>query len=155
MLIVCFVTVVSGNQGSCLDGRGPGGVKIVTTDPTGKTGATGCSSIPDRRAKIESDAAFQTEGLKTHAHQKKGLAAAGRRSKGHNCEKDAYEFEAAFNPQEGRKSVIRRVSGEITQLTAASGVMPVRGLRITDNYRSPSLSATARTSSAKHIARSR
>jgi hypothetical protein len=41
-----------------LDRQGPGGVKIVTTSSTGKTGATGRSLICRRPSWPESDAAF-------------------------------------------------------------------------------------------------
>ena len=40
------------------DQVGPGGVKIVTTDPTGKIGTAGCSFVWRRQSRPRSDAAF-------------------------------------------------------------------------------------------------
>ena len=46
-------------MGVLLDGQGPGGVKIVTTDTTGKTGTAGCSFDCRRPSRPGSDAAVQ------------------------------------------------------------------------------------------------
>jgi len=69
----------TGNRGAFADGEGPGGVKIVTTNPGGKNGAPCGSFVPAHEATIKSDAAFPIlapgpRARKTHTSQKKGTS---------------------------------------------------------------------------------
>ena len=49
----------------CLTGRGPGGVKIVTTDTTGKIGTTGCPFMGRGGTRLANDAAFLEQRVYT------------------------------------------------------------------------------------------
>ena len=56
MTIVPKMRAGGGERG---DQVGPGGVKIVTTDTTGKVGTAGCSFVWRRQSRPRSDAAFR------------------------------------------------------------------------------------------------
>jgi len=47
------------NAGKSCGREGPGGVKIVTTNPAGKTDAAGCPFVCRRRSRPRSDAALK------------------------------------------------------------------------------------------------
>ena len=79
-----------------LDGQGPGGVKIVTTSSTGKTGATGCPFVSRCRAATEIRPGLPN-GPRNSCRPKEGWRG---RSKSQDDEKGT-EHERHIYPPEG------------------------------------------------------
>jgi hypothetical protein len=119
--------------GMLLDGQGPGGVRIVTTSSTGKTGATGCPFVSRCRAAADFARASQNEP-RNSCRPKEGRRGGSRGQddeKGTEHERHIYPPEGTANfgnpPSQGsfaatlgmKRAYANNCVGRVTEVTDA------------------------------------